>query len=139
MDWKLKLTAFLTVILMLAVAATPVVEASVEEEAVEEEPMMVADEEYGTVLLAIAAIGLICTVTSLVSGIVIGMNLADDKSDDDGAGDQEKIYQAQRKAYADNIAYTSDVVTNLISSVLPQDADLWFFTTDAWQDRKSVV
>ncbi len=139
MDWKLKLTAFLTVILMLAVAAVPVVEASVEEEAVEEEPVMVADEEYGIALLTIAAIGLVCTVSTLVSGIVIGMKLADDKGDGDGAGDQEKIYQAQRKAYADNIAYTSDVVTNLISSVLPQDADLWFFTTDAWQKTIEYV
>ncbi len=134
MEWKLKLTAFLTVILMLTVAAVPVVDASVEE-AVEEEPMMVADEEYGFGIGTLIVVGLICAV----AGGYLGYKMADPAENKDAGADQEKIYQAQRKAYGDNIAYASDVATNMITTILPQDADLWFFTTDAWQKTIEYV
>lgn len=140
MDWKLKMTAFLIVALMLAVSAAPVAYASVENEA-EETEYAASEDIYGWGSTDPISIGL-----NMVAGYLVGIydwikGLIDDKDDGDSgsAGDQEAIYQAMRKAYASNITYASDVTVSIVSSILPQDADLWFFTTDSWQKTIEYV
>lgn len=139
MDWKLKITAVLTAVLMMAVAAAPAVNANAEaDEEVPDMPDGMSEDEYGSLAVSAIVLGIVFTA-GFILGYLSAGEPGQDKSDKEGAGYQDKINAAMREAYGSNLAYTSDMITALISTVLPQDSDLWFFTTDAWQKAIEYV
>ena len=135
MDSTLKKTiAIVTVLVMASVAVIPAADASTGTEL--QEPIYYADSEelpeYGFPwLAALFIIGWIGTAVG--AGYIANDLLGEGSSDEDNAGDQESVNQAFRKAEAEKITFAADTAKNIISTVLPADVELWFFTSDYWQ------
>lgn len=83
--------------------------------------------EYGIAPIIIAIALGITAVVSFFAGVHVGSQVAENTYDDTKLNQQFSMMEAQVVESATNTA------THLITSILPQDADLWFFTTDYWQ------
>ena len=131
--------AIVSVLLLASVAFVPTAEASTGAEL--PEPVVYGSEddpEYGAIFIALwLVIGLVATAAG--GGYVAGLNAADAASDDDNAGDQEAVNQAFRKAESTKLIFAADTAKNIISTVLPADSELWYFTIDHWQKTIEYV
>lgn len=135
MDSNLKkLITIASVLVMASVAIIPAADASTGAEL--ESPIHYADSEelpeYGFPwLVAIFLVGIFAS--GVGAGYVANDLLGDGSSDEDNAGNQEAVNQAFRKAEAEKISFAADTAKNIISTILPADTELWFFTSDYWQ------
>ncbi len=128
--------AILIASLMLAVAMIPPVTAYAE---TEEESDGSIDYDAYEGFLGYLMFGLATGKNILTQAYDAIMGLFQNKDGHDPSGDKDEIYKVIRQAYAENIGYASDITVSIVNSILPQDASLWFYTTDSWQKSIEYV
>ena len=131
-----RIIAVMSVLVMVSVAVIPAADASTGAEL--ESPVVYEDDpEYGAIFVALwLVIGLVATAAAI--GYTAG-SLGEATNDTDNAGDQEAINQAFREVESGKITFAADTAKNIITTILPADAELWFFTSDYWQKMIEYV
>ena len=134
-----KLIAIVSVLVFASVAVIPAADASVDAELPEPAGLSYSDDpEYGFPwLVALFVIGWMGTAAG--AAYVAADLLGEASSDEDNAGDQEAVNQAFRKTESTKLTFAAETARNLISTVLPADVELWFFTSDYWQKMIEYV
>ena len=133
-----KMAAVASIIVVLAMAFVPVADASTGAEL--ESPVSEdGDAPEYELLLATALFFVGLFAAGAITGYVAGELLDSAASDEDNAGNQEAVDQAFRKSESTKLTFAADTAKNIIATVLPADAELWFFTGDYWQKTIEYV
>ena len=133
-----KLATVASIIIALTMAFVPVADASTGAEL--ESPVTEdGDAPEYELLLATALFFVGLFAAGAITGYVAGELLDSSVSDEDNAGNQEAVDQAFRKTESEKMTFAADTAKNIIATVLPADAELWFFTGDYWQKTIEYV
>ena len=133
-----KLAAVASILIVLTMTFVPVADASTGAEL--DSPVVESEEvpEYDLLLVtALFFIGLFAA--GAITGYVAGELLDNSVSDEDNAGNQEAVNQAFRMSESEKLVFAANTAKNIIATVLPADAELWFFTGDYWQKSIEYV
>lgn len=133
-----KLAAIASIIVVLTMAFVPVADASTGAEL--KSPVTEdGDAPEYELLLATALFFVGLFAAGAITGYVASELLDSSVSDEDNAGNQEAVDQAFRKTESEKMTFAADTAKNIIATVLPADAELWFFTGDYWQKTIEYV
>ena len=142
----IRLTAFASVLMLLTVALSPCVFAE-ETEDVEWRQVTMSelyslaygqDESDGDPVYGLGALG-----AGFIIGLAVGIfatklyyDLTDSASN---PYDDTEMNTAFSQMEAQTVNVAMETAVHLITSVLPADRDLWFFTTDYWQKMMEFI
>lgn len=146
-NFGMKAVAIASILMIVAVAFAPTVYASeddstgyrymtlseIREEIYKSDPD--GDPVYGIEPVTLAfAMGLTAGLfLGGVIGYLIGSHLADNPYD------EEQLNTEFSKMEAGTLEVAANTAVHLITSILPSDAELWFFTTDYWNKMMEYI